>query len=220
MAALAGFAGDLLITSPPSINLSANEAFTNSGDNKTYTITSALHRYLDRSVTPTVQTQTNGDGVTWATVAASTYTIRYQSAQIVHNNALVGGTQATRILGGTANYFAYASLASVSEWDGDLKVDMHDITTLKGVGGSPWKDFTPLLLGATFKCKKYWLATDAQTIVGYFTGRTLLIVSLVVPDGHRWEGYCYLKDCNLKSAVSGIVEKDLTFDMDNTVVYV
>ncbi len=215
MPAILGVLGDILITSGASLALT-NEAMTNQGDDKTYNITNAAHRYLDRSSVPVVQTQTNADNVTWATVNPSTYTLRYLSGQVVHNSPLVGGTKGTRLASG-AKYFAYASMGQTTDWEFSGTRDMKDVTTHKGVGGSTWKDFLPLLLTGMFVLKKWFID---QTMANHLANNDLFILSLLAASGNRYEAYGYEKDNHVKSAVNDVVSEDINFQPDGVIVVV
>ncbi len=210
-----GVLGDILITSGASLTLT-NEAMTNQGDDKTYNITNAAHRYLDRSSVPVVQTQTNADNVTWATVSPTTYTLRYLSGQVVHNAPLVGGTKGTRLASG-AKYFAYASMGQTTDWVFAGARDLQDVSVHTGPGGSTWKVFQPLLLTGPFSLKKWWVDV---TMASHLTASDLFILSLLAASGNRYEAYGYFKDDHLKAVVNAVVDETINFQPDGVIVIV
>ncbi|SRR5579884_1491037 len=211
MSAMAGVQGDVLIVSLPSVTMT-DEAFTDSGDHKTYNITNQAHRYLDRSAVFVVQT--SPDGTTWSTVSSSTYTLRALTAQIVFGSANASGTQ-VRIHSG--KYYVYASVGGTSDWDAQMTRNMADVTTHKGPGGSMWADYLPVLGGGVFTLKRWWID---ETLVGHLSAGDLLILSCVAPDNTRAEGYCYVKDSDIHSPVAAINENNSSFQVDGQIVLI
>ena len=204
MAASAGFLGDILLISPPSVNLSPlHTVLTDSGDHQTFTNPTGAQRYWDDAATFTVQTTT--DGSTWGTVAASTYTIRYVNGQVKLNAALTG-TPGCRISAG--KYFPYASMGSTTSWEAQGAVKSVDATTHKGVGGSPFEDYVLTTIGDKFMFKKWYID---ETLINFLQARTRLIASCVDPVGGRLEAYGFFTDDAINNAVAGLINETLTF---------
>jgi hypothetical protein len=203
MAFLAGVQGDILVTSPPSVALGGPVAYTDSGDHTNYTINDATKRYLDPNVAVTVQT--SPDGVTWSTV--TNYTIQYVGGKIIFNTANASGTQ-VRLNAG--NYYPYASVGNTTDWLWQGTKNMADATTHKGVGGSTWQDFQPLLTTGKVTLKKWWFN---QTMVNHLVAGDLLVISCVAPSGNRYEAFAYVSQSQLDIAVSKLVEDNLTFQL-------
>jgi hypothetical protein len=157
--------------------------------------------------------QTTTDGSTWATVAASTYTIRYLDGQVVLNSALTG-TPGCRLSAG--KYFPYASIGYTTDWTATLAVKPIDVTSHVGVGGSPWDVYIMGTLGGTITLKKWWID---ETFINAVINRTQLVLACVAPDGHHYDAYGYFTDEAVKLAVAGAVEEDLTFKAGDVVVY-
>src|SRR5579885_417352 len=111
MSAISGYKASLLITSGSSLSLT-DEATTDAGDHKTFTVTNAAHRFLDPNASYTIQTAP--DGSTWSTVTTG-FTIYYGAGAIVFTNAVSGGTPSCRIHAG--NYFVSSLLGFANTTD-------------------------------------------------------------------------------------------------------
>lgn len=205
MAALGGVEGDILITSLPSVTIT-NDVLSNPlNDKKTYVEGTAAHRYWDPNHTLTVQT--TPDGVTWTTVTTG-FTIQYVNGTITFAVALTGGSPGCRL--STVNYFPYASIGNTTQWTWAGTKTMIDSTTHKGVGGSHWQDFTPLLKTGKVTLKKWFID---QTIVNHLTADDLLVFSLVTPSGNRYEGFSYLTGDTVNIPVNNLVAEQITFQL-------
>jgi hypothetical protein len=204
---MAGFLGDILLTSPPSVTLGANYALTDSGDHKTYNNPSgsASQRYWDNTSVPVIQTSV--DGSTW--IAALNPAIRYVNGQVVLPVALTGTAQMRLASGG--KYFPYASIGNTTSWDVAFAVKAIDATIHKGVGGSPWEDYVLTTAGGKVNLKKWWIAE--LVLIGNLTSRTLLIVSCLTPQANRFEGYCWLSDDQISVATAGLIDQPLVFTL-------
>src|SRR5713226_4554780 len=206
MGATAGFLGDILITSPPSVTLGADYALTDSGDHKTYNNPSgsASQRYWDNTSTPVIQTSV--DGSTW--IAALNPAIRYVNGQVVLPVALTGSALMRLHSGG--KYFPYASIGNTTSWDAQVAIKSMDATIHKGVGGSPWQDTQLLTAGGKINLKKWWAdSTFAQSL----NARTLLVVSCLTPQGNRFEGYCRISDDKISVVQNALTSEPLVFQL-------
>lgn len=199
MTATAGYNSQFLVTSTPSIS-TTNEATTTS-DLTTYTISTAAHRYFDKSQAVTVQT--SPDGVTWTTVTTG-FTLYYVNARVVFGVAQPSGTQ---VRFSSAYYFPYAAIGNAYNAEFAGKMDTVD-TTYFNTSGT--KTFTPTLISGTLKCSDWWLN---ETLVNHLTARDLLVVSFQTPTGARYEGFCYVSDCDLKTDVAKVIDEALTFQL-------
>lgn len=198
--AIAGYLSQFLVTSLPSVAFT-NEAMTDSGDHKTYTITNPLKRYLDKSVPVVVQT--SPDGTTWTTITSG-FTLFWVNARVVFA-AAQPPTLSVRLASG--NYFPYAQLGEAYSVECSFKDDLVDVTPFNTSGT---KTFLPTLLSGEVKCSDWWVN---QAMVNHLVARDLLIVSFVTPAGNRYEGYCYVGDTSLKAEVKSAVQEDLTFQL-------
>lgn len=221
MPALAGYNGAILLTSTPSVALASNFALQDSGDHTTFVVSTAntAYRYWDRSSSFTFQT--SGDGSTgWTTVTPAS--VRYVNGQVTFASAVSGASPSARITAG--NYFPYAVLAQVSEWNFDGEWNMEDVTVLSGGasggGGSRATLFLPTMFKGTFKIKKFWVDESALSVVTYITAGTPLILSCVTPDGHRYEAYVYDAKGSIANSVSKAVSEDLEFQIDGPPTFI
>ena len=214
MAALAGYNGALLITSPPSVSLTANIGLQDSGDHTTFFMSNAnaAFRYWDQVNTLTFQTSPDGS-TSWGTVVPAS--IQYPGGRVTFAAAVTGATPSARISVG--KYFAYALLANVTEWDFDGEWALEDVTALSGVigggGGSRARVFQPTMMKGTFKLKKWWVDELQLSNLAYVTTMTPLILSCVTPLGNRIEGYVWDNKMSIKDAVDKIIQEDLDFQI-------
>lgn len=201
--AIAGFQSSFLVTSQPGVAFT-DEATTDSGAHITYTITNAVKRYLDKTVTPVVQTSTDS-GVTWG--AAPAYTLFRCNARVVFAVANAAGTL-VRFHSG--QYLPYTTLGEAASCEFAGKMEMLPADTFQGSGGTGSKIFVPGTLTGQMKTNTWWLN---QTRVNSVLARDLLVVSFVTATNNRYEGYCYASDCNIKTDPKSLVGQDLTFQL-------
>ncbi len=201
--ATAGYNSQVLIASLPSVAFT-NEATTTS-DRITYTITSAVHRYFDKSVP--VVTQTSPDGTSWTTVTVGFQLFRANARVVFASQQPVG----TQVRFQSGNYFPYAQLAEAATCDVAFKLNTEDTTTFQSAAASNGAHaFTPTTFEGTLKYGSFWLnIARAQSLVA----RDYLIVSFQLPTGNRYEGFCYAMDCDIKDDVNKVVTQDVTFQL-------
>jgi hypothetical protein len=214
MSAISGYNTSLLITSGSSLSLT-DEAMTDNGDHKTFTVTNSAHRFLDPNASYTIQTAP--DGTTWSTVTTG-FVIYYGAGAIVFANAVSGGTPSCRIHAG--NYFASSLLGFANSCDISLTNDFVDTTSFSTTG-TPIrvKTWTPTLQTATFKLHKWWIDNtfqadlNAGTLIGIATqfGQTVT---------QRIGAWMYLKQDDVKAMVSGVVEESLDLQTTGATMYV
>jgi hypothetical protein len=152
-------------------------------------------------------------GQGWTTIATNTYSLRYLTAQVVLNAALVGSNIGLRLH--AFNYYAYASIAFASDITFAAANKMLDVTSFQGSSGTGYQQFIPGLNGGTFACKSWVPDSAALVYAAHVIARDLLILSFVDPTGvHAFESYCYAKDSNLHAAVAAANEQTLSFQCD------
>lgn len=204
MTAMAGYKGQIIITSSPSV-VANNISLTDAGDHKTYNIsTSATQKYWDQTQTSSfvVQISTDG-GSTWG--AAPAYTItKYVNGQITFTVAQSVGTLARMQ---TVYYFAYSALGDCKEWQLSLDKTITDVTTFSTTG---WKSELATLTGASVKISKFWVDDTFFLDLG-----NLMVLSLYTDQTtlNRYEGYAYLKQDSIKDAVNSVIEEDISFEV-------
>ncbi len=211
--AIAGYEGSLLVTSPPSVNV-VNDVLTNpSTDKKTWVEGTSTHRYWDRNQPVTVQT--SPDGVTWTTVTTG-FTVQHVGGIVTFTVAVAGATPGVRL--STVNYFPYALLANITQWQFDGEMSFEDSTSMSGVigggGGSAFKTFVPMLLTGLMQVTKFWVPETSEGYVADITNGTYLLFSGVAGTGNRYEGYGYIKKMGVKTDVSKLTESPLDIQFD------
>lgn len=200
--ATAAYNSSVLITSQPSISLT-DEATTDSGDHKTYTISNSAKRYLDINTAVVVQLQTHGTG---AFNTVTNYTLKYVGGIILFNNTN-NSDDVVRIHSGA--YYAYSTLGNGHAVEFSAKCNLADVTTFN-TGGT--ESYLPTLLGGTVKFSEWW-ASEAR--LNSMMARDLLVISFVTPTGNRYEGYSYASDCGLKLDPKSAIDEDITFQLTN-----
>ncbi len=152
-------------------------------------------------------------GQAYTTISSATYTLRYLTAQVVLNAALVGSNIGLRLH--AFNYYPYASIAEANDITFAGQRKMLDVTAFQGSSGAGWQSFIPGLLGGTFACKDWMLSSGANVYAANLVANSLMILSFVAPDGtNAFESYCYTKDTNWHAAVANANEETLNFQCD------
>lgn len=203
MAALAGFRASVYITSTPSLAFT-NEAFTDAGDHKTYTITNAAKRYWDNTQALTVQTAP--DGVTWTTVTTG-FTVNYCGGVVTFTNAVAGATPSVRVSG---SYFPYSLFGDAKSVDLTTTLDILDVTTFSSGG---WKQKLASLVTAQYKLSRWWVD---HFFVNALTNKTRLVISVYTGANanQRYDAFAYLKGDGIKFDVKSAHEESLDFEVD------
>lgn len=198
--ALSAYNSQVFLTAQPSVALT-NEAMTDSGDHKTYTITAQAKRFLDKSVATVVQT--SPDSTTWTTITTG-YTLFRCNARLVFAVANSAGVVA-RLASGA--YFAVALLAEAANCEIAPKVETAETTTFSTLGV---KTFIPTLLTGIMKTNTFWVSpARSQSLVA----RDLLACSFVASSGNHYDGYAYASDCNIKADPKAALTQDLSFQL-------
>lgn len=209
MAALQGYHADVFITSTPSVGVTADTVYNDISANvpgqaalTCWATSLPAQRYLDPSVAATFQT--SPDGTTWSSATPD----HIEAGFIRWNTPLAAGSH-VRIVSG--NYFPYAHMGGSNEWTMTPSIVMHDVTEF----GNAAKQYKTGLLDTTVSVKRFWFD---HTLTDALTGGTLLILALYVnasgqPAGPRYECMAYIKDDAVKSAVAGIIEESVNFQV-------
>lgn len=198
--AVAAYNSQVFLTSQPSIALT-NEAMTDSGDHKTYTITNQAKRFLDKSVATGVQT--SPDGTTWTTVTTG-FALSRCNARVVFAVANAP-TLSVRLSSGA--YFVVSLLAEAANCDVSPKMETTETTTFNSTGT---KSFVPTLLTGTMKTNTFWVSpVRSQSLIA----RDLLACSFQASTGNHYDGYAYASDCNIKTDPKAAVVQDLQFQL-------
>jgi hypothetical protein len=141
-------------------------------------------------------------GSTWATVSSATYTLIYPGATVIFASAQAQGTT-VRLHSG--KYYAYATIGGGHTLEFNGKFNLEDTTEWNTTGTL---SFTPTVKEGDMKWD-VWYA-NATHLSALMAG-SRLIVSAVLPDSSRFEGYCYYSDTTLKGDVKGVLDSSLAF---------
>lgn len=209
MAALAGYKASVYITSTPSLAFT-NEAFTDAGDHKTYTITNSAKRYWDNTVALTVQTAP--DGVTWTTVTTG-FTVNFCGGVIVFTSAITGATPSVRVSG---SYFPYSLFGDSKSVDLTISADVLDVTTFSSGG---WKQKLGSLADATYKLSRWWVDSFFLNAIN---NKTRLVISTYsgANANQRYDAFAYIKSDGIKFDVKNAHDESIDFDVDGPITFV
>lgn len=184
-------------TSYPAV-VFADEATTTT-DHQTFTITNQLKRLFDPAAAIVVEISTDS-GTTWNT--ATGYTLRRVGAAVIFGAVQAGA----EIRFHSGSYLPYLNIAGADSAEFSGQLNTQDTTDFTDNG---WKSSTPTVHEGTLKCHAYW---HNSAIIKNLTNRDLLAISFY--DGDEYlEGYCWVSNSDLKSAIKGVVETDYTFQL-------
>ncbi|HEV2583782.1 MAG TPA: hypothetical protein VGT44_23200 [Ktedonobacteraceae bacterium] len=162
---------------------------------------------------PNVSIARTQAGQAWTTISSSSYTLRYLTAQVLLNAALLGSNIGLRLH--AFNYYPYASIALANDITFAGQRKMLDVTALQGSSGGGWQSFIPGLNGGTFACKAWVYSAGAALYASNLASNALLILSFVDPTGnHAFESYGYTKGDTWHGAVANANEETINFQCD------
>ena len=141
-------------------------------------------------------------GSTWAT--ASGFTLYRCNARVVFAVAQAQGTQ---VRFSSGSYMPLVTLGNGTVIDFAGKIAMLDGTVFNTPGVYT---YVPGLLTATLKLTGWWVNTARAANL---QNRDLLFISFTLPSTNRYEAFCYVSDCGLKSDVKALVGEDLSFQL-------
>jgi len=202
-----GFDCDVLLSSLPSLG-AFNEPMTNAGDNKTYQITASAHRYLDDTQPFTLQM--SADGVTaWTAVPASTvYKVQWPIGTVVFAVPQIPSF----IRASTLSYFTVSSVGDAYGWTLTLVTNKQDVTPFQQF----WHSKVVTIKDATSKITTYRFDDLFAPLLG---NKMVLILYADKTVGTRWICYATLDGDDVKSATTGIVATDISFDCQGEVFF-
>lgn len=206
MAVITGEKASINISSMPSLSFT-DEATTAGPDFKTYAINDQAKRYWDRSVSISVERST--DGIVWNTVSDTEYTVQFVGGKVIFQSAQAPGI----LIRVDGNYLPYSQLGDAKEWSLEVEAEMADITAF----GDGWKNQMTLQRKASATLAKWWL--DAF-FLDQLDRLLVLVLDVDSSSGKRYEAYARFSKDSVKLAVSGMVEEELTLEMDGELYYV
>jgi len=139
MAVYVGYGANVYLASGTPVSFT-DEAMTNAGDNKTYTITNSAKRFWSRNYAVTVKK--NGG------VISSGFTIQYPGGRVVFTTA----NQPTDTITVSGYYIPVSQIGDGKEWTLDIESDTEDATTF----GSQWKSFVVTRRGSSGSITHFW----------------------------------------------------------------
>ena len=207
---LQGFDCDVLLSSTPSLALT-NEPMNNQGDNITYQIANASHRYLDDAVVPIVQYSV--DGLTgWTNLPGGTvYTLLWPIGTVVFAVARSTGVNAF-IRMASGNYFSTSSVGDAYGWTLSLMTNKQDVTPFQQL----WRSKLVTIKDANAKVQTW--RSDAL-FAGSLAAKMVLILYVDKSVGTRWVGYALLDSNDIKSSATAAFAEDVSFDGQGTFYY-
>lgn len=210
MAAIPGYKASVYATSTPSVAFT-NEAFTDAGDHKNYTITNANKRYWDNTVALTVQTSPDGS-TGWTTVTTG-FTVNYCGGILSFTNAISGSVPSVRVSG---SYLPYSTVVNARSVEIQNDVDILDVTAFDSAG---WHTKIANLVGSAYKLDKWW--TDVFFVTALDTKRRLVLSAYSGANSNqRFDAFGYIKNDSVKIAVNQAIDESLEFEVDGSVTYI
>ena len=152
---------------------------------------------------PGVTVATVQNGAAFATISTG-FALYLVGARVVFTAAQPVGTAVRLHSGAYLPYLAIAG-ANTAEFSGQLNTQ--DTTDFTDNG---YKSYTPLTLEGTLKAHCWW---HNSAIIQKLTDRELVAISFLADAGDRYEGFCWVGNSDMKSAIKGVVEVDFTFQL-------
>lgn len=141
-------------------------------------------------------------GSGWTTVSSTTYTLIYPGATVIFG---VANAQGTTVRLASGKYYVPASIGGGHALEFSGKYILEDTTEWNSTGTHT---FTPTVKEGDMKWDVWYAnATHLNALIA----GSRLIVSAVLPDASRFEGYCFYSDTTLKGAPKGVLDSNLAF---------
>ena len=209
MPAISGATAQFLAASGTSTSFT-DEALTDAGDHKTYTIATSSKRYWDDGTTVVIQ-ESQDSGSTWNAITPTS--VQYPGGSI---NFAVARNSAYQYRAHSGKYFTITTIGGAHEWDLTLNAELYDATDFASGG---WKTFIAGLRSGSGSVQRYFI--DAYFVTLLVSGAVRGIIALYVSTGTgaRYEGYVFINQLAEKTPVNGLVEDTLTFTTDKTLYY-
>jgi len=197
MAVYVGYGANVYLASGTPVSFT-DEAMTNAGDNKTYTITNSAKRFWSRNYAVTVKK--NGG------VISSGFTIQYPGGRVVFTTA----NQPTDTITVSGYYIPVSQIGDGKEWTLDIESDTEDATTF----GSQWKSFVVTRRGSSGSITHFWndgsFLSQMASLMGF---------ELRTDSSKKYQFYGYFTKDAVNTAADGLVEEPLDFIVDGNVYY-
>lgn len=205
-------AGNALVTGGPGPGSAFTVEFASSLGFASQALITLQTNSLTGGSSPSVSITRAQAGFTWTTQAATTYTIRYVTGQVLFNSAFLGTSAGCRISAGA--YLPFSTFANMKQWEATPAADMYDTSTF----GSQWKVYTPGLLGADLKLTQFY---SDGTFYNQINGGTAFVVSCLTGRNNteRYEGFAFLKSDDIKVMVNAPEEESLNYVVTGQLYY-
>lgn len=117
------------------------------------------------------------------------------------------------------SYYVTKAAASASSWSLDIDCDVEQNTCM-GDGG--WITKVVMMNSASASISQYW--ADGDVLQSHTTGLFVLalftnLTNATQRAGTRYECYAYLNSDAVKQAADGVINEDLSFDINGRVYY-
>lgn len=197
MAVYAGYGANVYIASGTPVSFT-DEAMTNAGDNKTYTITNSAKRFWSRAYAITVKKNGN--------VVSSGFTIQHPGGKVIFSTA----NQPSDTITVSGYYIPVSQLGDGKEWTLDISSDTEEVT----VFGSQWKAFVATRQGASGSITHFWNDGAFLSLMGSLMG-----FELQADSSKKYQFYGYFTKDSINTAADGLIEEPLDFIVDGNVYY-
>jgi len=197
MSVFTGYGANVYLASGTPVAFT-DEAMTNAGDNKTYTITNSTKRFWSRATPVTVKK--NGSTITTG------FSVQYPGGKVVFTTA----NQPTDVITVSGQYIPVSQLGDGREWSLDISDDTQEVTTF----GSQWKAFVVTRIGSSGSITHFWNDGSFLSLMGSLMGFELQVTS-----SNKYQFYGYFTKDSIKTAADGVIEEPLDFTVDGNVYY-
>jgi hypothetical protein len=200
MAASAGYGGAVYAASGTSVSAS-NTSMTNTGDNLTYRVSNAAHRFWDDEAAVVLE---RDDGGGYDPVAASEYTVDYAGGLITF---LVAQNPA-HLMRVDYNYFTITQVAEAYEWNFGFERSLETDTAF----GDEWETQVVLLGSGSASIKVHW--TDGAFLT-MLDDDTKVGLSLYIDygDSLKYDALAVVESNSVTSEVGSLVDESVNFKL-------
>ena len=190
-----GLIGSIYMSSGNSISFT-DEATTNAGDNKTYTITDAVKRYFDPNSSLVVKVND--------VIVTTGFTIEYAGG-VINFSASQGANPVTV----TGKYFAVAEVGAFYNYKISLNRTVLDTTSFIPSGTDyGWETSSVGLKSYTASAEKFYI--DSTINAQMIAGKNLVIVFyLNESTAIRYEGYGFIDKQDISVDVKELIKETL-----------
>lgn len=172
-------------------------------------------------ITSTAQRHLDPDGVhsLWRIAAGSTTLVPSTDYNINYVQGIFQwktGDPSTGTYQADIEYLTASNIAGGQEWTLNVEQEAFEVTEF---GSSGWRQYQPNLAGATATINRYWV--DSSFLDLMVANNAKFLVELVVNSaaGWKYEGFAFLAQTGVNTAVDAIVSESLNLTIDGQLYF-